>query len=1258
MNLATATPARILIVEDDADAAHLLESLLRAAGYQLIGSAGNGREAIQLAESTWPDLVIMDIVLPGDLDGIETAAILAERQDIPVLYLTAYSDEELYARARATSPLAYLSKPYNERELQRAIDLALDRRALLRRLKASEAHLAEAQAVAHIGSWHWHMLQDRVELSDELLRLLGLAPGAFEPRFDTFLQMVCAADRPVMLAAMETLLRGEEAGEIDVRLDDADAPERVLRLLGHAHFDSAGRAYEMVGTARDITAEWLARSEADAYREQLEVKVAERTAELRASNAHLQAEIENRLRMEEALWSNEQRYRGLIDNLPEPLLVMQDDQVVFANPALARLLDQPVSTALLGMPLTDLVHPDSHQAYEACKQATLSSKAVNTPTVLKLRRADGGSVEVETLTFAFDYEDRPGVLAVMRDLTTRRAMEQATERFRVALDSSPDAVCLIDPESMRFIDVNATACARLGYSREEMLQLGPQDLLPLFNKSMLLEQCAAVCAGKPGAELVQTLHQRKDGGTFPVEIRIRPFESGGQSLIVAVASDISERIRAEAELRETNARFRQLAENIDEMFWIRDLVENRFLYISPAYEKLFGKSVDSLYRHPRSFLSSIHPDDRDRVAAAHDSQRTQPSGLDLEYRVVVEGRIHWMWVRTFPIRDADGNVYRTVGVAKEVTERREAEEQYRAIIQASMDGFWMIDSQGRLLDCNDAACRISGYGREELLGLSVPDLEASETPEQTAEHIRRISKNGSDRFETRHRHKNGQVIDIDASVYFRATPDGGHFFSFLRDISERKQAERALIESEARFSKVFNRSPIGIAITRMSDGHIVDFNPAIRQILGYERGELLGHTTLELGLWAQPEQRDEALERLRQDGHVHNLELRMRHKCGEISDGLISMEHLDLNGVPHLLSLVVDISDRKRAEQALRNSEEHFRLLFEHAPIGIAMADLDGRLTQANQVYCDMLGYSQAELTNKTFMEVTHPDDLTVNQALFNQALEGHLSSYQLTKRYLHRDGHVLWVNLTSSLIRDQSGKPLYSLGMIENITERINAEQQRLIHEAKQRDALVREVHHRIKNNLQGVIGLLRQDIATHPDTRTPIEAAIAQINTIAVVHGLQGRLPRNELRLRELLQEVNGAVAALAMAAHPPRIEDTLSGDVWLDSNAAVSIALILNEVIHNALKHGQHRDGMGVAITLSGDSRQAAIRIVNPGGPLPADFDLASGQGCGTGLDLIRTLLPRRGATLTIRDGGGHIETKLLLGPPLTTEPVLQA
>ncbi|MBI5429037.1 MAG: diguanylate cyclase [Nitrosomonadales bacterium] len=123
--------------------------------------------------------------------------------------------------------------------------------------------------------------------------------------------------------------------------------------------------------------------------------------------------------------------------------------------------------------------------------------------------------------------------------------------------------------------------------------------------------------------------------------------------------------------------------------------------------------------------------------------------------------------------------------------RENEEERYKTIVRAALDGFWLIDAQGQLLDVNDAACQLSGYSREELLAMHISDLEASETPEETARHVQKVMACGSDRFETRHRCKDGHLIDIEVSVNFIAA-NGGHFFSFLRDISARKRAEEEI----------------------------------------------------------------------------------------------------------------------------------------------------------------------------------------------------------------------------------------------------------------------------------------------------------------------------------------------------------------------------------------------------------------------------------------------------------------------------------
>ncbi|MDP1680907.1 MAG: PAS domain S-box protein, partial [Burkholderiales bacterium] len=367
-------------------------------------------------------------------------------------------------------------------------------------------------------------------------------------------------------------------------------------------------------------------------------------------------------------------------------------------------------------------------------------------------------------------------LALYRHQVEQQQAQDALLRYRAALDNSADAIYLIDRESMRFVDMNETACDTLGYTREEMLGMGPQHIKPFFNRDMLAARFDEIIAsGLDG--VVQTEHQRKDGSRFPVEVKLRANEAGGRRLMVAIARDISDRVEAERTLRESEQRFRQLADNINEAFWIRDVASGNILYASPAYEKIFERSLESLYAHPRSFVGMVHADDRSRVSAFVERLYVNPGVDALEYRIVgKDGRVRWILTHAFPVTDENGKIYRIAGVSEEVTQRRESEEQYRTIVQGSMDGFWTVDVEGRCLDVNEAYCQLIGYTREVLLTMTISDIEAAETPEQTEAHMRRIIEIGYDRFETRHRHRNGHLIDVEVSANFVETTEGGRFY--------------------------------------------------------------------------------------------------------------------------------------------------------------------------------------------------------------------------------------------------------------------------------------------------------------------------------------------------------------------------------------------------------------------------------------------------------------------------------------------------
>jgi PAS domain S-box-containing protein len=283
-----------------------------------------------------------------------------------------------------------------------------------------------------------------------------------------------------------------------------------------------------------------------------------------------------------------------------------------------------------------------------------------------------------------------------------------------------------------------------------------------------------------------------------------------------------------------------------------------------------------------------------------------------------------------------------------------------------------------------------------------------------------------------------------------------------------------------------------------------------------------------------------------------------------------------------------------------------------------------------------MFGYTEQELAHLSIIELTHPEDLDPTRKMLGGLLEGDISEYFIDKKYVRKNGDVFWGRAITTKFAGGDFGSRYTMGMVEDISERVEREAQRLSEVKEQRDVLVREVHHRIKNHLQGVIGLLRQSAADHPELVDVINAAIGKIRSIAIIHGLQASTLSEEVSLGDLMESIIDATCSRI------EYENNLKQSVFLNREEAVPIALVLNELLANACKHRSANNFAIVSLGMSGDNTMISI----------ANHADASRQAAGgQGLNLVRSLLPRKSAHLENGFVGEVYTVALMLSPPVT-------
>jgi PAS domain S-box-containing protein len=374
-----------------------------------------------------------------------------------------------------------------------------------------------------------------------------------------------------------------------------------------------------------------------------------------------------------------QQLQIVTDSMAAPVTrCSRDFKYLWVSKPYADWMNRPAQE-IIGQPIVEIIGPEAFGQLRPNFEKVLEGQVVRYEERVDFQRIGPRWINA-VYTPTLDSTGVPdGWVAVVLDITDRQQMEAALrhseQRFARFMHHLPGLAWIKDLQG-RYVYANDAAVKTFGCTAEKLLGRTDDEVFPPETAAQFKQNDQKALTSETGAQVIETL-EHEDGivhhsvvSKFPI---LGPV--GTPTLVGGMAIDITDRLQAEKVLAESEERFRQLAENVNEVFWMTDPQTTQLLYISPAYERVWGRTCQSLYENPRSFMDAIHPEDRERVRVAVLENQSRGEQTDKEYRVVrPDGSIRWVRDRAFPVRNAAGQFYRVVGIIDDFTERKYAEE--------------------------------------------------------------------------------------------------------------------------------------------------------------------------------------------------------------------------------------------------------------------------------------------------------------------------------------------------------------------------------------------------------------------------------------------------------------------------------------------------------------------------------------------------------------------------------------------------------
>ncbi len=699
--------AKILIVEDERIIALETKYKLESMGYDVPAIASSGEEAIGKAQELSPDLILMDIILQGDMDGVEAAGQIRTRFNIPVVYVTANVSDSRLEDITHSEPFGCLFKPFEDMELQAAVKMALYRHKMEKTLRESEEKLHKEMNFSNTliqasPAFFVAINADgkTIMMNESMLNALGCTADEVTDK-DYILTFVPEIDQELLSGVFEKIIKLHEPFLTENRVLTRDGRELLVEWHGRSVFDENGTFEYFFGTGVDIT---------------------------------------ERRQVEEKLKESDRLLRLITENMHDLVFLIDlNGNIQYTGPALQSILGYTIEERI-GRSSFDIIHPEDLE-----KVQTIFVNAISNATPVKLeyrlKHADGHYIWVETIgNFALDADGKiAGVILDVRDITDRKQaeekMRESEERYRLIAENMYDMIRLVDTQGTNIYS-SPSHKAVLGYSPEERVGKSSFEVVhpdDMGNVQQIFAE--ALVESKPARVEYRARHA--DGHYVWIEtISNFIYDDSGQIAGGVLSSrDITDRRQTEEKLRKSEERYRTIIEGMEDGFFEVDLT-GRFTALNEAICRIVQLPADELIGMSTFDYTSPQTEKKLYHTFSNVFRTGEPADVE-DYEIIRrDGSKRILELSASMMRDEKGEPVGFRGIVRDVTKRKEMERELEGrfqylegILEAAPYAIIALDRFHHILRWNPGAEKLFGYSQEETIGRELDSLVAATTAE-------------------------------------------------------------------------------------------------------------------------------------------------------------------------------------------------------------------------------------------------------------------------------------------------------------------------------------------------------------------------------------------------------------------------------------------------------------------------------------------------------------------------------------------------